>query len=70
MSMSLLAERDFYRVPFTDVLDLVRSRRVFLQAGFAYIPGSDFVTVLSSVFRATLGQALMVYSVVILYSSQ
>ncbi|XP_034235582.1 DNA primase large subunit-like [Thrips palmi] len=59
MSMSLLSEKDFFRVPFTDVLELVRSRKVFVHAGFAYIPSSEFVAVMSSVFRASLGQALM-----------
>lgn len=59
MSMAILPDRDFFKVPFTDVLELVRSRKVFLQAGFAYIPSSEFVTVMSSVFRASLGQALM-----------
>lgn len=60
MSMSLLPERDFFRVPFTDVLELVRSRKVFVHAGFAYIPSSEFVAVMSSVFRASLVQALMI----------
>ncbi|KAJ1524527.1 hypothetical protein ONE63_011019 [Megalurothrips usitatus] len=59
MSMALLPDKDFFRVPFTDVLDLVRSRKVFVQDGYAYIPSSEFVAVMSSVFRASLGQALM-----------
>ncbi|KAE8743590.1 hypothetical protein FOCC_FOCC010837 [Frankliniella occidentalis] len=58
-STALLSEKDFFRVPFTDVLELVRSRKVFVQAGYAYIPSSEFVAVMSSVYRATLGQALM-----------
>lgn len=62
MSMSLLSEKDFFRVPFTDVLELVRSRKVFIHAGFAYIPSSEFVAVMSSVFRASLTQALMVFN--------
>lgn len=64
MSLALLPEKDFFRVRFTDVLELVRSRKVFVQAGFAYIPSSEFVAVMSSVYRASLGQALMVCSAV------
>ena len=63
-STALLSEKDFFRVPFTDVLELVRSRKVFVQAGYAYIPSSEFVAVMSSVYRATLGQALMVFHLI------
>ena len=51
---------DFYKVPFTDVLDLVRSRRVYLKAGFAYVPRNELVSIILGVFRAQLSLALTV----------
>ncbi|KAL4715213.1 hypothetical protein ACJJTC_012260 [Scirpophaga incertulas] len=50
----------FYKVKFFDVLDLVKSRKVFLKDGFAYIPHKDFVSVLSAQFRKHLRQSLAV----------
>ena len=42
---------DFYKVPFTDVLDLVRGRRVFLKQGFAYVPRQELVSIILGIFR-------------------
>nr|CAD7426933.1 unnamed protein product [Timema monikensis] len=50
---------EFYRVPFLDVLDLVRARKCFLSSGYAYIPSVDFISVLSSKFRDNLSHALV-----------
>ena len=30
-------ETEFFKVPFTDVLDLVKKRAVFIRDGFAYV---------------------------------
>jgi len=51
----------FYRVPYTDVQDLVRCRKVYLSGGNAYVPNTDLVAVLSTVFRTNLahGMAIM-----------
>nr|CAH7752526.1 unnamed protein product [Callosobruchus chinensis] len=53
---------DFYRVPFTDVLSLVRSRRVHISKGFAYIPTQDLVVCIQSKFRAHLSEKLNIYN--------
>lgn len=53
---------EFYKVPFTEALDLVRNRKVFLQQGFAYVPQEDLVSILLSVFRTQLSHALTVAS--------
>ncbi|CAG2068540.1 unnamed protein product [Timema podura] len=50
---------EFYRIPFLDVLDLVRARKCFLSSGYAYIPSVDFISVLSSKFRDNLSHALV-----------
>lgn len=49
---------DFYRVPFEDVPELVRSRRVYVKAGEAYVAASDLVTILVNIFRTELRAAL------------
>ncbi|XP_005100037.1 DNA primase large subunit [Aplysia californica] len=51
---------EYYKVPFTEALDLVRGRKVFLRAGFAYVPRDDLVSILLSVFRVQLSHALAI----------
>lgn len=51
---------EFFRVPFTDATDLVRHRRAYLQAGYAYIPPNDLVSIITAGFRAHLSHALAV----------
>lgn len=48
----------FYKVHFTQVLDLVRGRRVLIRSGFAYVPHQDLVSILRSLFRTKLSLAL------------
>ncbi|XP_059059366.1 DNA primase large subunit [Achroia grisella] len=50
----------FYKVKFYEVLDLVKLRKVYLHAGYAYIPHKDFVSVLSAQFRIHLKQSLAI----------
>lgn len=51
-------QQDFYKVPFQDALDLVRTRKVFLKAGYVYIPHQDIVTIVLNDFRTRLSKAL------------
>ncbi|THD19826.1 DNA primase large subunit [Fasciola hepatica] len=44
----------FYKVYFAEVPELVRTRRVFVRAGFAYVPDSDLVSLVVSHFRTSL----------------
>ena len=48
----------FYRVPFEEAFDLVRERRVYLQAGWAYIPRANLVHIVVNKYRAHLSQQL------------
>ncbi|XDV50247.1 hypothetical protein PO909_019331 [Leuciscus waleckii] len=61
-----LEEYDFYKVPFQDALDLVRTRKVYLLAGNAYIPNNEIVTIVLNDFRTRLSKALAVSNSVIL----
>ncbi|KAJ8360000.1 hypothetical protein SKAU_G00165250 [Synaphobranchus kaupii] len=58
VSGTTVLEQDFYRVPFQDALDLVRTRKVFLRAGYAYIAHQDIVTIVLNDFRTRLSKAL------------
>ncbi|XP_033318780.1 DNA primase large subunit-like [Bombus bifarius] len=45
---------EFYKVPFQKVTDLIRSRRVYLNQGIAFIPQTDLVSLFVSCFRKNL----------------
>ncbi|XP_030376064.1 DNA primase large subunit [Scaptodrosophila lebanonensis] len=49
---------DFYKVPFTQVLDLVRSRRCYLKAGFAYVNTHDLVSLVGTKHMDEIEQGL------------
>ncbi|XP_020488455.2 DNA primase large subunit [Labrus bergylta] len=53
-----LESQDFYKVPFQDALDLVRMRKVYLKAGYVYIPQQDIVAIVLNDFRTRLSKAL------------
>eukprot|EP00731_Ephydatia_muelleri_P031863 Em0023g370a len=53
---------DFFKVPFTEMLDLVRSRRVVVKQGYAYVPCKETEMISSLVcnkFRARLSEELL-----------
>ncbi|KAG7189220.1 hypothetical protein KM043_008783 [Ampulex compressa] len=45
---------DFYKVPFHKVLDLVKSRRIYLKEGMAFIPQADLISLFVSYFKKNL----------------
>ncbi|XP_072912626.1 DNA primase large subunit isoform X1 [Hemitrygon akajei] len=52
----------FYKVPFTDVLELVRVRKAFLRNGYAYIPHMEIVIIIQNEFRQRLSKSLALTS--------
>ncbi|TMW60894.1 hypothetical protein Poli38472_000936 [Pythium oligandrum] len=48
----------FFKVPFTDALDLVGTRKVYLEGGIAYVPFDHVVSLLYATFRANLSKQL------------
>lgn len=46
-SVAKIEMLDFYKVPFTQVLDLVRSRRCYLKDGQAYVNTHDFISIVA-----------------------
>ena len=50
--------QEHYKVPFEEVIDLIRQRRVFVRAGFAYVPQTDLVSIVATRVRAHLSKQL------------
>ncbi|KAI3424068.1 hypothetical protein D9Q98_009431 [Chlorella vulgaris] len=49
----------YYKVPFEQVPDLVASRRVYLQAGYAYVSKDQMSSLVVQPFRSALSKALV-----------
>ncbi|CAL8086855.1 unnamed protein product [Orchesella dallaii] len=58
MTATVPSEMRVYKVPFIHALDLVRSRKVFLHMGYAYVPYNDVASVISVKFRSWLSESL------------
>ncbi|KFK41135.1 hypothetical protein AALP_AA2G090500 [Arabis alpina] len=52
-------ETVYYKVPFEEVPDLVAGRRVFIQKGYAFVAGSQLVSMVITQFRSHLSKALI-----------
>lgn len=48
----------FYKVPFEEVPELVRTRKVFLRGGAAYVPVEQLSVLVTGAYRAGLSRAL------------
>jgi DNA primase large subunit len=55
---------NIYRVPFTQALDLVQHRQVFVKKGMAYIPESKLLSLVTARFRSNLSRQLVLLSAV------
>uniref|UniRef100_A0A0K8TFX0 DNA primase large subunit n=2 Tax=Lygus hesperus TaxID=30085 RepID=A0A0K8TFX0_LYGHE len=54
----MTVSQEYYVIPVWKVADLVRSRKVFIHKGTAYITNDDIISVLLASYRSTLAQAL------------
>ncbi|OQS07199.1 DNA primase [Thraustotheca clavata] len=50
----------YVKVPFTEAIDLIGQRKVFLKCGVAYVPFDHLVTILFARFRSTLSKQLAI----------
>lgn len=48
----------FYKIPFEEALELVRTRRAFLQDGYCFCSSVEMITIISSKFRLELSRSL------------
>ncbi|XP_044754339.1 DNA primase large subunit-like isoform X2 [Coccinella septempunctata] len=60
MSDVNIKSSNFFKVPFSEVCSLIRSRRVFVKLGYAYIPTNELIVCVQAKFRANLSEALNV----------
>lgn len=49
---------ELYCIPFEEALDLVRSRRVYIENGFCYVMANEMISIICIRFRMELGQSL------------
>lgn len=59
--LTSIEEMDFYRVSFLAVLDLVRQRRCFLKAGYAYVSSMDFISIIGNHHQKFMEKGLMAH---------
>lgn len=57
-SVEKIETNDFYRVHFTEVPDLVRTRRCFLKNGSAYVIMADFSNIVAGLHEACIEKGL------------
>ena len=50
---------NFYKVNWLEAIDLVRARRVYVEAGKAFIPSSELLSLVVGVFRSSLSRDLV-----------
>jgi hypothetical protein len=50
------------QVRFEEVVDLIRQRRVYLRAGYAYVPQTDLVSIIATRVRAFLSKQLSMHA--------
>lgn len=58
-SVTKVELQEFYRVHFTEVPELVRYRRCYLRAGFAYVSTLDFVSIVAGLHEACIEKGLI-----------
>ncbi|XP_050426072.1 uncharacterized protein LOC126836575 [Adelges cooleyi] len=53
------SNNDYFKVRWTQVLDLIRNRKVFLHNGFAYVIQTDVISGICQTYRSELSQELI-----------
>jgi DNA primase large subunit len=60
LTEGIIRSEDYFKVHFTEALDLVRGRKVYLEKGYAYIPKQDLVSIIQGTFRSMLSRDLAI----------
>ncbi|XP_051880584.1 DNA primase large subunit [Pristis pectinata] len=61
-SSVIIDDQIFYKVPFTDALELVRTRKAYIKGGLVYIPHPEIVIIILNEFRKRLSKSLALTS--------
>ncbi|XP_052101328.1 DNA primase large subunit-like [Mytilus californianus] len=51
---------EYFKVPFTEVFDLVSKRKVYLEDGYAYVSRDDMISIVITHYRSHLSHSLAV----------
>ena len=57
--LMMTTTQSFYKIPFTQALDLIATRQCFVSNGYAYVPLSKIISTMVAKFRATLSKSLV-----------
>lgn len=49
---------EFYKVHFTAVPDLIRTRRCYIKGGYAYVSATDFISIVAGLHEACIDKGL------------
>lgn len=63
--LSEIYDKPFYKMPFTDCLDLVRTGKVFIHDGYCYATINDLTSFLTQKFRLLLSRSMNVSRVIV-----
>ena len=58
MSIDVFTKTTFFKVPFTEALDLVMTRQCYVAGGYAYVPQQRLFVILVARFRVLLSKSL------------
>ncbi|XP_052776881.1 DNA primase large subunit-like [Mya arenaria] len=58
IAASVVETVEYFKVHFTEALDLVQKRKVYVHKGQVYVPYEDMISLLVGVYRTHLSQAL------------
>jgi len=58
MSMDTFAKENFFKVPFTEALDLIMNRQCYVAGGCAFVPADRLIVILVARFRVMLSKSL------------
>lgn len=61
------SNNEYFKVRWTQVLDLVRSRKVYVSDGLAYVVQSDVISGICQTLRSELSQELIVSFLILHY---
>ena len=54
VSLAEFRDESYYKIPFSQALDLVSSRQIFVSKGFAYVPTLKLVSTIVARFRSNI----------------
>jgi DNA primase large subunit len=58
MSLETFTKTTFFKVPFTEALDLVMTRQCYVHGGYAFVPQHRLIVILVARFRVSLSKSL------------